>query len=172
VTGPDGGGATTVRAHAEPARRADLIGERLPDDLSLLFNAAADRVRLAPPRYGRDEPYDGGYEDVDRDVVQLVDGTLTWRDGLAGPQDGRLPSARRCRDLQVRSDQRLVGSRPPRHPAERVADRAGLLDRLREQLVADGAPGAASGRRRAHHRPLLAAMPWSAACRRSPIRFA
>ena len=47
-----------MRAHDELARRADLLGERLPDYLCLLLTAAADRVQLPPPRYDRYEPYD------------------------------------------------------------------------------------------------------------------
>lgn len=60
------------RVHDELARRADLLGERLPDYLTLLLGAAADRVQLPPPRYDRYVPYvshDGG------DVVPIE----SWR---------------------------------------------------------------------------------------------
>jgi hypothetical protein len=60
-----------LRVHEELARRADLIGERLPDYLSLLLGAAADRVQLAPYRYERYEPYDGSYSPVGGDLVRL-----------------------------------------------------------------------------------------------------
>lgn len=56
-----------LRAHEELARRADLLGERLPDYLCLLLAAAADRVQLPPPRYDRYV----AYEPVDDDVVRL-----------------------------------------------------------------------------------------------------
>ena len=45
-----------LRVHEELARRADLLGERLPDYLTLLLGAAADRVQLPPPRYDRYVP--------------------------------------------------------------------------------------------------------------------
>jgi hypothetical protein len=57
-----------LRTHEELARRADLLGERLPDYLSLLLTAAADRVQLPAPRYDRYEPYEASYPD---DVVRL-----------------------------------------------------------------------------------------------------
>jgi hypothetical protein len=50
--------ALPTRVHGELARRADLLGERLPDYLCLLLSAAADRVQLPAPRYDRYEPYD------------------------------------------------------------------------------------------------------------------
>lgn len=56
------------RVHEELARRADLLGERLPDYLSLLLGAAADRVQLPPPRYDRYAPYE---DDHVGDVVRL-----------------------------------------------------------------------------------------------------
>lgn len=63
-----------LRVHEELGRRADLIGERLPDYLSLLLGAAADRVQLRPPsRYERFEPYDGPLTPEGADVVR-VDG--------------------------------------------------------------------------------------------------
>ena len=46
-----------LRVHDELCRRADLLGEGLPEYLSLLLGAAADRVALPPPRYDRYEPY-------------------------------------------------------------------------------------------------------------------
>lgn len=60
-----------VRVHRELARRADLIGERLPDYLSLLLGAAADRVQLAPYRYEQYEPYQGSMTSEGGDVVRL-----------------------------------------------------------------------------------------------------
>lgn len=54
--------------HEELARRADLLGEQLPDYLCLLLTAAADRVQLPAPRYDRYVPYERPY---DSDVVQL-----------------------------------------------------------------------------------------------------
>ena len=60
-----------LRVHDELSRRADLVGERLPDYLSLLLGAAADRVQLAPPRYERYEPYLGSYVPEGGDVVRL-----------------------------------------------------------------------------------------------------
>jgi hypothetical protein len=60
-----------VRVHDELARRADLIGERLPDYLSLLLGAAADRVQLASWRYERYEPYDAPFTSEGGDVVRL-----------------------------------------------------------------------------------------------------
>lgn len=60
-----------LRVHHELSRRADLIGERLPDYLSLLLGAAADRVQLKPPVYERYEPYDGPFRSEGGDVVQL-----------------------------------------------------------------------------------------------------
>lgn len=67
------------RVHDELSRRADLIGERLPDYLTLLLGAAADRVLLAAPhRYERYEPYDGPY---------LPEGG-TWCGWSAGGVDG------------------------------------------------------------------------------------
>lgn len=56
-----------TNAHDELARRADLLGERLPDYLCLLLTAAADRVQLPPPRYDRYVPY----EPPDDDVIHL-----------------------------------------------------------------------------------------------------
>ena len=61
----------SLRVHDELARRADLIGERLPDYLSLLLGAAADRVQMPPPRYERYEAYDGPFTSEDGDVVRL-----------------------------------------------------------------------------------------------------
>lgn len=61
----------SLRVHDELARRADLIGERLPDYLSLLLGAAADRVQLAPYRHERYEPYDGPFTSQGGDVVRL-----------------------------------------------------------------------------------------------------
>lgn len=61
----------SLRVHGELARRADLIGERLPDYLSLLLAAAADRVQLAPRRYEGYEPYDGPYTSEGGDVVRF-----------------------------------------------------------------------------------------------------
>jgi hypothetical protein len=46
-----------LRVHDELARRADLLAEPLHDYLTLLLGAAADRVALPPPRYGRYLPY-------------------------------------------------------------------------------------------------------------------
>ncbi|MFP5218921.1 MAG: hypothetical protein ACLGIG_04180 [Actinomycetes bacterium] len=60
-----------LRVYDELGRRADLIGERLPDYLSLLLGAAADRVQLAPYRYDRYEPYGGPYTPEGGDVVRL-----------------------------------------------------------------------------------------------------
>lgn len=57
-----------LRAHEELARRADLLGERLPDYLCLLLTAAADRVQLPAPRSDRYVPYESEYAD---DVVRL-----------------------------------------------------------------------------------------------------
>lgn len=60
------------RVHDELSRRADLTGERMPDYLSLLLGAAADRVQLAEPyRYERYEPYEGPYVPQGGDVVRL-----------------------------------------------------------------------------------------------------
>lgn len=53
-----------LRVHEELARRADLLGERLQDYLTLLLGAAADRVQLPPPRYDRYVPYDAEDADV------------------------------------------------------------------------------------------------------------
>lgn len=53
-----------LRVHQELARRADLLGERLQDYLTLLLGAAADRVQLPPPRYDRYVPYDAEDADV------------------------------------------------------------------------------------------------------------
>lgn len=61
----------SLRVHDELARRADLIGERLPDYLSLLLGAAADRVQLAPRRYEAYEAYDGPFTAQGGDVVRL-----------------------------------------------------------------------------------------------------
>lgn len=60
-----------LRVHSELARRADLIGELLPDYLALLLGAAADRVQLAPPTYDGYEPYDQPNRRVGADVVDL-----------------------------------------------------------------------------------------------------
>lgn len=46
-----------LRVHDELGRRADLLGERLPDYAAMLLGAAADRLQLPPPRY-YPEPYD------------------------------------------------------------------------------------------------------------------
>lgn len=59
------------RVHGELARRADLLGERLQDYLTLLLGAAADRVQLPPPRYERYMPY------VDDDMGDVV-GLNAW----------------------------------------------------------------------------------------------
>jgi hypothetical protein len=67
----------SLRVHGELARRADLLGERLPDYLSLLLGAAADRVQLAPRRYEGYEPYDAPFRPLSDDVVQLG----SWRLG-------------------------------------------------------------------------------------------
>jgi hypothetical protein len=56
------------RVHEELARRADLLGERLQDYLTLLLGAAADRVCLPPPRYDRYVPY---AEEDPSEVVSL-----------------------------------------------------------------------------------------------------
>lgn len=61
----------SLRVHDELSRRADLIGERLPDYLNLLLGAAADRVQLAPHRYEQYEPYGGSYRSEGGDVVRL-----------------------------------------------------------------------------------------------------
>ncbi|HWH30600.1 MAG TPA: hypothetical protein VNU26_16885 [Mycobacteriales bacterium] len=60
-----------LRVHDELARRADLIGERLPDYLALLLGAAADRVQLTPYTYDRYEPYGGPFTAEGGDVVRL-----------------------------------------------------------------------------------------------------
>lgn len=60
-----------VRVHDELARRADLIGERLPDYLSMLLSAAADRVHLTPYQYDRYEPYPAPFTPQGGDVVRL-----------------------------------------------------------------------------------------------------
>ena len=60
-----------LRVHQELGRRADLLGELLPDYLSLLLSAAADRVQLPPPRYESYEPYSPPYTVEDDDVVRL-----------------------------------------------------------------------------------------------------
>lgn len=56
-----------LRTHEELARRADLLGERLPDYLCLLLTAAADRVQLPAPRLDRYE----AYQPYDPEVVRL-----------------------------------------------------------------------------------------------------
>lgn len=61
----------SVRVHGELARRADLLGERLPDSLNLLLGAAADRVQLAPYQFERYEPYDGRYRSEGGRLVRL-----------------------------------------------------------------------------------------------------
>lgn len=61
-----------LRVHDELGRRADLLGERLPDYLTLLLGAAADRVQLPPPRYDRYLPY------VDREE-EAVTSLASWR---------------------------------------------------------------------------------------------
>ena len=58
----------SLTVQEELARRADLLGEQLPDYLCLLLTAAADRVQLPPPRYDRYVPYERSYDD---DVVPL-----------------------------------------------------------------------------------------------------
>lgn len=58
----------SLRAHEELARRADLLGERLPDYLCLLLTAAADRIQLPAPRRDRYVAYEPEYDD---DVVRL-----------------------------------------------------------------------------------------------------
>lgn len=60
-----------LRVHEELGRRADLLGELLPDYLALLLGAAADRVQLAPPTYERYEPYGGSYRSLGADVIEL-----------------------------------------------------------------------------------------------------
>ena len=60
-----------LRVHEELGRRADLLGEQLPDYLSLLLSAAADRVQLPPPRYDRYETYSSPYTVEDDDVIRL-----------------------------------------------------------------------------------------------------
>ena len=55
-----------LRVHDELARRADLLGERLPDYVCLLLSAAADRLQLPAPRYDRYEPYEPPYDEVVR----------------------------------------------------------------------------------------------------------
>jgi hypothetical protein len=57
-----------LRVHEELARRADLLGERLQDYLTLLLGAAADRVVLPAPRYDRYMPY---VEEDPSEVVSL-----------------------------------------------------------------------------------------------------
>lgn len=59
----------SLSVHEELARRADLLGEQLPDYLCLLLTAAADRLQLPAPRYDRYVPYERAYDDGD--VVQL-----------------------------------------------------------------------------------------------------
>jgi hypothetical protein len=59
-----------LRVHDELCRRADLLGEGLPEYLSLLLGAAADRVQLPPPAYDRYVPYVPYVPDQD-DVVAL-----------------------------------------------------------------------------------------------------
>lgn len=61
----------SVRVHDELGRRADLLGERLPDYLNLLLGAAADRVQLAPYQFARYEPYDGQYRSDGGELVRL-----------------------------------------------------------------------------------------------------
>lgn len=58
-----------LRAHEELTRRADLLGERLPDYLCLLLTAAADRVQLPAPRYDRYVPYE--QPEYGEDVIRL-----------------------------------------------------------------------------------------------------
>lgn len=58
----------SVSVHEELSRRADLLGEQLPDYLCLLLTAAADRVQLPAPRYDRYVPYERPY---DSEVVPL-----------------------------------------------------------------------------------------------------
>lgn len=60
-----------LRAHDELSRRADLLGEQLPDYLSLLLSAAADRVQLPPPRFERYETYPSTYDVEDDGVIRL-----------------------------------------------------------------------------------------------------
>ena len=62
-----------LRVHDELGRRADLLGERLPDYLTLLLGAAADRVQLPPPRYDRYVPYE------DREEEGAVVSLGSWR---------------------------------------------------------------------------------------------
>jgi hypothetical protein len=62
-----------LRVYDELCRRADLLGEGLPEYLSLLLGAAADRVALPAPRYDRYVPYVTPQDD---DAVPLDRG---WR---------------------------------------------------------------------------------------------
>jgi len=60
-----------LRVHDELARRADLLGERLPDYLSMVLAAAADRVQLQPRQYESYTPYGGSFVPEGGDVVRL-----------------------------------------------------------------------------------------------------
>jgi hypothetical protein len=52
------------RVHRELQRRADLLGDHLPDYAAMLLGAAADRLLPAErARYDRYAPYDDGYDD-------------------------------------------------------------------------------------------------------------
>jgi hypothetical protein len=60
-----------LRVHDELARRADLLGERLPDYLSMVLAAAADRVQLQPRQYESYAPYSGSYVPEGGNIVRL-----------------------------------------------------------------------------------------------------
>lgn len=52
------------RVHRELQRRADLLGDHLPDYAAMLLGAAADRLLPSPrPSYDRYSPYDDVYDD-------------------------------------------------------------------------------------------------------------
>lgn len=52
------------RVHRELQRRADLLGDHLPDYAAMLLGAAADRLLPSErPRYERYSPYDDAYDD-------------------------------------------------------------------------------------------------------------
>ncbi|HWH27761.1 MAG TPA: hypothetical protein VNU26_02160 [Mycobacteriales bacterium] len=70
----------SLRVHDELDRCVDLIGERLPDYLSLLLGAAADRVQLAPYRYEPYEPYDGPFTSEEGNPARAT-GAVRWATG-------------------------------------------------------------------------------------------
>ena len=58
-----------ARVHRELARRSDLLGEQLPQYMSMLLSAAADRI-LPPARGYNSYPVSDSYDDSG-DVIQL-----------------------------------------------------------------------------------------------------